>query len=262
MQAETSWLPPWSTDPATFAAWGQWAGALGSMAAVIVALALAAVDGRRRRRELADRQAAQARTVTCTVTRSIGQDGDRDELSVVVHNHGQLPVTDVYLRDVRMHFGDTTLQDWDFAAPRQRDEGRAYPLDTVIGPQDHSSSPRLIFRDEPAEGAPPGRGEATTRFAFLDASGLCWERINNGPPRRIYTRQEKNRIERRAFRRLIVNVTVVCLLIGIGVGTLTATLDINFVSSLLLDLTVWAGAAYVIVRKVDGKPLLPVRPGK
>ncbi|NIH78759.1 hypothetical protein [Amycolatopsis viridis] len=229
---------------------------------MIVALALAAVDGRRRRRELADRQAAQARTVTCAVVRRIGEDADRDELSVVVQNHGQLPVTDVYLRDVRMHFGGTTLRDWDFAAPHQRDEGRAYPLDTVIGPQDRASSPRLIFRDLPEDGSPLDRGEATTRFAFLDASGLWWERINNGPPRRIYTSQEKDRIERRAFRRLVVAIAAVSVLVGLGVGALTATLEINFVTSLLLDAIVLAGAGYFIIRKVDGKPLLPFRPGK
>lgn len=100
------WLPPWGTDPDTFGAWGQWAGAIASSLAVVVALGLALAEGRRRRRELADRQAAQARTITATLEPAeTFFNGDLIELSV--QNHGQLPITSPAREAVRGPWADT-----------------------------------------------------------------------------------------------------------------------------------------------------------
>ncbi|MFJ8816262.1 hypothetical protein [Amycolatopsis thermoflava] len=100
------WLRPWGTDPDTFGAWGQWAGAIASSLAVVVALGLTLAEGRRRRRELADRQAAQARTITATLEPAeTFFNGDLIELSV--QNHGQLPITSPAREAVRGPWADT-----------------------------------------------------------------------------------------------------------------------------------------------------------
>jgi hypothetical protein len=81
-------------------AWGQWAGALGTVAAVVVALWLAGRDTRLQRKREEATALAQARLVRISgpggqVDR--GKDGDQFQhtLNVAIANHGSLPILEM-----------------------------------------------------------------------------------------------------------------------------------------------------------------------
>ncbi|MDQ0376617.1 hypothetical protein [Amycolatopsis thermophila] len=231
----TSWLPPWGTDPETFGAWGQWAGAIASFLAVVVALGLALAEGRRRRRELADRQAAQARTIAATV--NTVETLNADQLEVSVRNYGQLPISEVAILDVSANALVWRLNDWEIHRPgvvHHRSEG-LYQLAPVIGPNE-SSSAALRFRDQMNDEVDASTGAVT--FTFVDADGLRWRRHKNGPPVRVLSKVERNRLE---FRRLL-KIWAVFALITVPIGVTLAVVTGDYSTAL----TAAAGFAGVL----------------
>lgn len=205
VQTVTGWVPPWSDDPQIFAAWGQWAGGIGSLLAVIVALWLAAVESRRRRREFEDRQAAQARTITATVELASGHGLPMRFLAVVVQNHGQLPITSVAILDVEAWSERLLLKKWELRRVGQPDHGNQspYKLASVIGPGEGCPSYPLVFADQD-DGAKIDLARTRVDISFVDAEGLRWKRENNGLPRRVLTRSDRKTIWRRARKRFLL----------------------------------------------------------
>lgn len=184
----------WGIPADVFAGWGQWAGAMGSLAAVVVALWIAIRDGRQRHREQQDREASQARTVTGEVRIRQFENsffpmsgGARvmppSSLPVVaVENHGVEPILDVRIEAVTMRFGGGLLEKW-----RLRDEhpsvGDALILASVIGGQNTADD--VIYFDELSAEMKIEPHACSVTFTFADARGLTWRRVNNGPPQRV-----------------------------------------------------------------------------
>lgn len=147
---------------------GEWVGGLATAAAVVVALAVAISDSRRRDEERKDVQAAQARLVTVETH----PDMMGGVLFVKVTNHSASPVFALIIEavhatpdPVRACF--TGKREW----PR---------LDSNASEQ----AGCFIFEMDgitPAKVEPPRIVSADV--SFVDSAGLRWRRWNNTPPR-------------------------------------------------------------------------------
>jgi hypothetical protein len=166
------------------AAIGQAAGALFTAAAVIVALVLAAREGRWRRAdeaeraaERADRDAAQARLVTVEPKYGDVHDPHDVEIVLTVLNGSTLPIFDVKIVDVRN--GDARDLRWT-ADPLSRYEGQ--PLEAYVLPAAETYRLPIAFINPQDRG---GRDRVTVEFT--DAAGLRWRRQDNEAPQRVIT---------------------------------------------------------------------------
>lgn len=194
----------WGIDADVFSGLGQWAGALMSLAAVIVALSIAIRDGRQRDRDRRDDQAAQARTITAGIIwRDVQGQWPANLMTfpvafVEVQNHGVNPVTDVAILDVRALVDSTVSDKWQIGAPAQEPHrGPApYPLCSVLSGQDTTASYQLTFQTGETWSRPDQESEHSNAivFAFTDVNGLRWKRTGNGTPERmIATPAKKSR---------------------------------------------------------------------
>lgn len=186
--------------PDEFGAWGQWAGATFAAIAVVVALWVAISDTRRRDRERQDQRAAQARTILSRVdvitTTSTKLAMTFSRQVVMVENHGTLPITDVVIHSVAATHKGKRLRKWIFLKSGDvlYQDQLDYRLATVIGPGAFEESPRVAFaelmeqiddEDSPALFSPFEMHSAEVTFSFLDAEGVRWRRVANGPPVRV-----------------------------------------------------------------------------
>ena len=141
------------------AAIGQVAGAIGTFAAVVVALAISRRENRALRTEQADRAAAQARLVVSEVR------AERRIWWVRTTNHSGEPVFDVRVAEVRCDRARLRVQD----AP-----GAPAVVDILAAGES---------RDRVLDGE--AEVTATVVVQYVDARGLRWERVGRQPPRRL-----------------------------------------------------------------------------
>lgn len=201
----------WPTDE--FAAWGQWAGGIGAIAAVITTLWIMSRDRRKHQAELeqAARDAARAhereleaaeelraaRARAVVAGYDIEQQPTRlgkirpDWLSPMlkIANHGSTPVLEVVLESVELvDLDGQPYPRWaeTIAAARERDPQANQPIQfaDVIGPgesQARETDSLYVFWRE------LGSGEARLRatFTFLDIDGYRWRRSGTGAPERL-----------------------------------------------------------------------------
>jgi len=193
--------------PEEFGAWGQWAGALTSGVAVVVALWVAISDGRRRAREIADQKAAQARTITARVDKMKAETRVGDRVwtnyvdAVVVENHGTLPITNVKVLSVTVWSGyEKWLEHWVLLREEGDLRGQLpFTLGRVIGPGELKWN-RLSF-EELEEGEKFDLNQASVEISFVDAQGIKWGRTANAEPFRIYhMTQDRWEVMRSTFR--------------------------------------------------------------
>ncbi|MGH3778872.1 MAG: hypothetical protein ACRDRR_24585 [Pseudonocardiaceae bacterium] len=163
---------------------GQWAGAIGTVAAVVVALRLARWERRRDTAERRDREAAQARLVTIVVT--YPEYDDRREHNVPwveITNHSQQPV---HRPSIESIVGARPSVRWG----RGQTDYIEYSLREVVPASENDRVPFAHFN---ADGEPidttvtPGKIEKwvdvdNVTITFMDAAGLRWRRTGNGEP--------------------------------------------------------------------------------
>jgi hypothetical protein len=149
---------------------GEWAGALGSIAAVAVALWLAISDARRRDSDRREEKAAQARLITVEVETIYG----KAAAFVTVTNHSASPVFSVAINGVQVspeppafvQFGED--RQWARLDPGQMKTARCAFFS--------SRNPRDLWIVSPPN-------LVSAEVSFVDASGLPWKRWGNTPPR-------------------------------------------------------------------------------
>jgi hypothetical protein len=141
---------------------GQVVSAVGTLAAVAIALWLARLDGRRFRAESADREAGQARLVTFEVVRRGGR------WRVKTTNYSTAPVFDVRVMHVR--YGDQVVH---------VEKAPGSPERLAIVPAGETMDQAVSLADLEAAGV----WEVTA--TFLDSAGLRWLRTGIDPPRRV-----------------------------------------------------------------------------
>lgn len=169
---------------------GQWVGALGTFAAVLVALRLARWERRRDTAEQRDREAAQARLVTTKVgypseTAAYPDDLDIELPMVQIINYSELPVYRPRIESmgdapppVRWGINPNTGEDYsiDVLPPNQR---RSVPFEHV---DPHSQSAYTTV----TAGKIKKRVDADdVTITFIDTYGLRWRRTGNGEPIRV-----------------------------------------------------------------------------
>jgi hypothetical protein len=141
---------------------GEVVGAVGTLAAVIVALWLARLDRQRIWAELEDREAGQARLVTFEVVRRGGR------WRVQTTNHSVAPVFDV--RVIQVRCGDQV---------GHVDPIPGTPKWLAMVRAGESMDQVITFNDLEVDGTCE-----VTAF-FLDSAGLRWQRTGTDPPRRV-----------------------------------------------------------------------------
>lgn len=171
------------------------ASAIGTIAAVVLALLIARRDGARRDEERRDAEAGQARLVNFETDQS---GAASDPAKIVIVNHSSQPVHNLEMISVLAIDKETRER---YAAnktssgqPLRGTQVRLRPY----GAHDTSDT----WRISPAGWAPEGNPEAEQqwrprsggwagadfecRYRFTDHAGLRWERLNNHPPQRIF----------------------------------------------------------------------------
>jgi hypothetical protein len=156
-------VQPVATGPSALdwvSALGQAAGAVGTLAAVVVALWVALRDGRQLRAEQSDRAAGQARLIIADVHRESGR------WWVRTTNHSAAPVFEVEVVEVR-HGGGVSMVESVAGAPAVLDKLAAgQTRDRAITPGGDPSSGIVVL-------------------CYRDAAGLRWRREGTGKPERI-----------------------------------------------------------------------------
>jgi hypothetical protein len=178
----TAMLAHLRLDDPSWVGWGaigQWAGALATFAAVVVALWLP-------RRERRARQAAQARLVTIRVVYGLTVGTQR----VTITNHSQQPVLDPLV----VSLGDPSpgvrwgaqladvVRPCDVLLPNNRHRVHFQHFD------DHDQAVPLIDPDNP----PTSKieklvDEGDVTIVFVDVDGVMWKRTGYGEPVRMTT---------------------------------------------------------------------------
>jgi hypothetical protein len=217
-------LMMWAMPPDEFGAWGQWAGALVSAIAVVIALWVTLRDSRRHLLEKADQRAAQARTITARVEEIRGSDieerfrifGAYGSIQIiVVENHGNLPVTGVAIHQV--HREDPWGKERWFLmeGPDEvtHEGGEAgYLLRSVLGPGQRAASPILTFPGDRFNESDSLRlwerlcfdsdvRNMTVDITFVDAQGFRWSRLDNGEPSQLLGDYLVEHVVRTTWRR-------------------------------------------------------------
>lgn len=203
---------PWgNVDTDVFAAWGQWAGGIGSIAAVIVALYVITRDSRveRQRRwdaEIAERRAAEveeekASKLRASLARTVAgaykpipikgrNPGNGREVywgaskGITVENHGTRPILEVWVEDVVLlnPVGGRRLDGWTVDRHKRRQLPVRQPVmvASLIGPGDSADIGGLKLED--AENADWDSGHLQVTISFLDVDGYRWRRTDIGTP--------------------------------------------------------------------------------
>ncbi|MFB7605249.1 hypothetical protein [Streptomyces gardneri] len=163
------------------------ASAIGTVAAVIVALGLALNESRRRRRDKEDADAGQARLITV----------QRHAQGYVITNHSMGPI--LALKIVKVEVVEDGAVAWE-AGPE--DDGEDGVHFEVLGAGAHKLVGVNGFRR-------PGSSEVNLQrrltrddtlkctFAFIDAQGLRWKRVHEQQPERVMD-------ERAGWRRFLI----------------------------------------------------------
>ncbi|MGW2052151.1 hypothetical protein ACWCPF_44640 [Streptomyces sp. NPDC001858] len=156
------------------------AGAVGTFAAVTVALLLAVKDNRRLASELRDREASTARLVSATIRRGLGlsfleiRNDSREaihdlDVQVTVTGPGTVRVTGQNVEDRNGRFVAV--------GPGPATEGvRALRPGEVR---------RLVVQAAAEAGTVDLPGSASVTLRFTDSAGLRWLRTTHEPPRRL-----------------------------------------------------------------------------
>lgn len=161
--------PNWAD---TLSAIGQAAGALFTLIAIVVALAIAVRDARQRTHEGHVKAFAQARLVRAkdlnfmTIGRQDGGDRGRSYF-VEVLNAGDTPILDVQLQVVFDIDGQNTL------AESEREDIAASGSTVTLHLDARSKDPLLSWR-----------------ITWMDANGLDWEHVSLKNGKRVYGRKD------------------------------------------------------------------------
>jgi hypothetical protein len=192
---------PWGyVDTDVFAAWGQWAGGIGSIAAVGVALGVLVRDRRlieaqrataeaERQRERVEARVMRARTVVAgradVMYRPYPSERTNQGVPTVgieISNHGLTPVMGVILEEIGSNRAGETFRYWSLATPFGRDLIRAGDVVAdVLGPGESAQLPNL---DVEVEQAAQRQGvlDVVITFTFMDAEGYRWRRVGRTTP--------------------------------------------------------------------------------
>jgi hypothetical protein len=159
----------WCSTEGDFLVWGtlgEWAGAVGSIAAAVVAVGIAIRDGRQREADRVDQQAAQARLLIVETEMTLAG------AKIRITNRSMAPVFAVDIASVhvtptpmRARFLDT--HSWPRVDP-----------DAVVAAEVtlwDAERDRLAQVDE--------LEVVSADVAFVDVNGLRWQRWGNTPPR-------------------------------------------------------------------------------
>ncbi|ROP37445.1 hypothetical protein [Saccharothrix texasensis] len=181
---DTVRVPGWGiVDTDDFAAYGQWAGGIGSLAAVVALAIVTFIDIRRRNAEARDARAAQARTVIAMVETS---PTDPEEVDVVIYNHGPAPVLNVRLEAVEVVVDGERHSDWGFSPSLNIKDIRFFA--PVIAPGESARLRELTFVEYDDVVGLPLRTlpltltldlPYTITFTFIDAQGIRWRRAGS-----------------------------------------------------------------------------------
>jgi hypothetical protein len=146
----------------------DWAGAMGTLAAVVLALCIAIGDARRRESDRKEEQAAQARLITVDSS----EDAVGGFLYVTVTNHSTSPVFAVVVEAV--HVTPDPL--------RVRFKGdRRWPR---LNPGDSKLATCILFEvDGTTMTSVKAPNIVSADVSFVDSVGLRWRRWGNTPPR-------------------------------------------------------------------------------
>jgi hypothetical protein len=158
------------------AAWGQVGGAVGTTAAVGIAIWLALRESCWRKTEQADRDAAQARLLTIDTDYHSGGHSPF-QIVVIIANNSSAPMLDVGIEAVR------NLQEpglgWGYGA----DDPEATVRANVLVPGQRLVV-EVVFIDEDKQQQWPG-GPNSVTVTYTDSSGLRWRRQDRQLPERI-----------------------------------------------------------------------------
>ena len=162
------------------AAWGQVGGAVGTTAAVAVALWLGFRDRRWRRADQADRDVGQARLVTVDLQEKFGGLMDDDsldtELHVVLTNNSTEPIVDVEVLELRCESAPGL--GWE-----HRSYGDPYERDQIPVVNSGAIWQSEVNYTSPGGGRIPAPGaDHIVTIGFTDARGLRWSRTGTRAP--------------------------------------------------------------------------------
>lgn len=146
----------------------EWAGATGTVAAVIVALWVAIKDARQRKSERKDEQAAQARLVVVDAH----EDVIGGFLAITVTNHSASPVFAVVVETV--HVTPDPL--------RVRFVGHREWIRIDAGERKQAAC-QLFAMDGTTLATVKAPSIVSADVSFVDSAGLRWRRWGNTPPR-------------------------------------------------------------------------------
>lgn len=177
--------------------WVDIASAAGTVGAVVIALALALMDGRRRNTERRDAERARARLVLFQRVEVV-----TDAYAYSIVNYTSQPVLKVTV--LSLTAVDLATQER-YSASKAKvrrpmsDAEASLPLTQEVLHPWKEGRPEwsLVFTDWAPEGGPlnpdwmPRGGwehaQLDCRYRFTDADGGVWERVNDGEPKRVPT---------------------------------------------------------------------------
>ncbi|WP_253775644.1 hypothetical protein [Goodfellowiella coeruleoviolacea] len=182
------WFGP--TDADVFAAWGQVLGAAFTLAAVLVALSVSVVDGRRWRAERRDQEVTQARLVLVDLT-------EARSFRLVITNHSASPVMHLTVENVQAWSGGVrstrwVLPEWLYPGELWHQSVR---IQEVMAPGD-----AISFKYNPEWPEVPDHPFPTAvsvTYSFTDAAGLRWRRTDYEEPERVLAQQTPRWFRRR-----------------------------------------------------------------
>lgn len=193
----------WPTDE--FAAWGQWAGGIGSIFAVVVAVVVLIRDRRLHNRQMENLQKEQANQVKAAeAARRARQLAEASAVvvelkpmkrpnsnsifpGVCISNHGSAPVLEVSV--LGMVFADdqgVQHSDWAMRSTVAWNRpARSGPLKAAdaLGPGGHIELPGLGIDGVSADML--NWGTAVITLGFRDVEGQWWRRVGAGEPDRV-----------------------------------------------------------------------------
>jgi hypothetical protein len=139
---------------------GEVTGAIGTVAAVVVALWVSIRSAQRQHAEQADREAAQARLITADLHRANGRWWARTT------NHSMAPIFDVQVLEVRHAAGIGMVESVPGAPAELAKLTAGEAIDRAVA-----------FGGDPST--------AVVVLQFLDATGLRWRREGSAQPQRV-----------------------------------------------------------------------------
>lgn len=160
-------------DTDVFAAWGQVAGAVGTLLAVVVALWIAIRDGRYRDKERRDTEMAHARLVFGS------RASNPPHLTLSYTNHGSFPVTSVRLTGVLGCYKEVRSTGWTIDGSSE-----PYVLAAIAPGQTATTPPITVMWPEGVDVDETAALYYPT-IVFVDTNGRWWERTAHDQPQRL-----------------------------------------------------------------------------